>query len=160
MFLHAGCPSKGRLAALHSLQLTSTPLLWKSLPAAPGPGRGGTVLCSLSGSVVGSPALVRFGGFAGYELGGPLDVYDFAKGAWNDSLEGEELEVEGGGNGPEKRSVHALVKVEGGIKFEDKVVVALMTHGEREGAPAELGHDGAGFVSTRFIFFSPSVPDH
>ena len=57
----------------------------------------------------------------------------------------EEVKVVGGGEGPGKRSVHSLVGVDGMV-WEGKKVVALMAHGEREGAPAELGHDGAGFV--------------
>lgn len=45
----------------------------------------------------------------------------------------------------------ALVRLEGGLEVQGKKVVAVLTMGEREGAPAELGHDGAGFVSSSDI---------
>lgn len=75
------------------------------------------------------------------ELGG-LDIFDISSGQWRS----EEVEIIGGGAGPEKRSVHALIGLSGDLEWEGKKVVGLMAHGEREGAPAELGHDGAGFV--------------
>jgi len=132
--LHAGCPAKGRLSTLHCLD-TDT-LVWSSLPDAPGPARGGTVLAPLSSS------LVRFGGFCGHELGGPLDVFDPITKNWTS----EEIAIETGSNGPDKRSVHSLVPIDG-PSYADKKIVAVMTQGEREAAPAELGHNGAGFVS-------------
>lgn len=131
LYVHAGCPAKGRLASLHSLNLDT--LAWSSLPDAPGPARGGTVLSAISDS------LVRFGGFAGYELGGPLDIFDTSFGTWK-SL--EEVSVKGGVEGPQKRSVHSLVAIDG-PRYGSEKVVAVMTHGEREAAPAELGHNGA-----------------
>lgn len=93
-----------------------------------------------------SDSLVRFGGFAGYELGGPLDVYDTKDHDWksvdNVLVKGEkELE------GPGKRSVHSLVAIDKPQYGEEKIV-AIMAHGEREAAPAELGHNGAGYVSS------------
>ncbi|KAK4699753.1 hypothetical protein P7C70_g6505, partial [Phenoliferia sp. Uapishka_3] len=135
LFLHAGCPPKGRLSTLHSLSLKT--LAWSSLPSAPGPGRGGTVLAPIGNSP--HSTLVRFGGFAGFELGGPLDVYDVDRKEWSTGVEVAE------GGGPEKRSVHGLVGLSGvKVQAEGKEVVAVMFMGEREGAPAELGHDGAG----------------
>ncbi|GAA5898130.1 hypothetical protein JCM6882_003333 [Rhodosporidiobolus microsporus] len=140
LYLHAGCPASGRLPTLHSLDLTS--LTWSTLPSAPDPGRGGTVLAALPSSASSSSRiLARFGGFAGYELGG-FDVYDVEKGEWT-AL--GDLQVEGGGEGPGKRSVYSLVGLEGTLDFEGKKVVAVMTLGERDAAPKELGHDGAGF---------------
>lgn len=138
LYLHAGCPPKGRLATLHSLDLSS--LTWTALASAPEPGRGGTNLTPLPHS----PLLARFGGFAGYELDG-LDVYDTVKNEW----ETIDIAVEGGGDGPGKRSVCSLLQVNG-PEFDGKKVIAVLAHGEREGAPAELGHDGAGFVSYAF----------
>jgi len=126
LYLHAGCPAKGRLGTLHSLDLDT--LIWSSLPDAPGLPRGGTVLAPLSSS------LVRFGGFCGHELGGPLDVFNLDTKSWTS----EEI------TGPDKRSVHSLVPIDG-PEYGDKKVAAIMTLGEREGAPAELGHNGAGF---------------
>ncbi|GAA5820213.1 hypothetical protein JCM11251_005530 [Rhodosporidiobolus azoricus] len=140
LYLHAGCPASGRLATLHSLDLTSR--TWSSLPSAPEPGRGGTILTALpSTASTSSRLLARFGGFAGYELGG-FDVYDVDKREWT-AL--GDLQVEGGGEGPGKRSVHALIGLEGQLEYEGKKVVAVMTLGERDAAPKELGHDGAGF---------------
>jgi len=75
-------------------------------------------------------------------LGG-FDLYDPSKDGWRTV----EIAVEGGGEGPEKRSVASLQGVENGVEWEGKRVIALLALGEREGAPAELGHDGAGFVS-------------
>ncbi|BGO91466.1 hypothetical protein NBRC10512_003127 [Rhodotorula toruloides] len=137
LYLHAGCPSAGRLSTLHSLSLTT--LSWSALPSAPEPGRGGTVLTALPGGRF----LARFGGFAGYELGG-LDVFDVRAKEWRSIEAG----VEGGGEGPPKRSVHAFVGLREELDLGDgsgKKVVALMAMGEREAAPKELGHDGAGF---------------
>lgn len=112
-------------------------MTWSRLPNAPEPGRGGTVLAALPTGV-----LARFGGFAGRELDG-LDVFDPASQTWTSV----EAQVEGGGEGPAKRSVQAFVGLDGLLEWDGKRVVAVMAMGEREGAPAELGHDGAGFVS-------------
>ncbi|GAA5828944.1 hypothetical protein JCM5353_005179 [Sporobolomyces roseus] len=138
LYLHAGCPASGRLAQLHSIDLST--LEWTALPSAPEPGRGGTVLTALPASTASSPLLARFGGFAGYELDG-LDLYDIGKKEWRSV----QVSVEGGGEGPEKRSVHVLTGLDGELEWEEKRVVAVMALGEREGAPAELGHAGAGF---------------
>jgi hypothetical protein len=75
-------------------------------------------------------------------LGG-FDLYDPSEDEWTTV----EIAVEGGGEGPEKRSVASLQGVASGVEWEGKKVIALLALGEREGAPAELGHDGAGFVS-------------
>ncbi|GAA6013808.1 hypothetical protein JCM10207_008199 [Rhodosporidiobolus poonsookiae] len=141
LYLHAGCPASGRLSTLHALALDT--LVWSSLPSAPEPGRGGTVLEALPSLSTASaaPLLARFGGFAGYELGG-LDVFSVSERKWTAV---DDVEVIGGGEGPGKRSVHALVGLDGKISWEGKTVVAVLALGEREGAPKELGHDGAGF---------------
>ncbi|KAL8277854.1 hypothetical protein RQP46_009673 [Phenoliferia psychrophenolica] len=133
LYLHAGCPPKGRLGTLHSLSLST--LVWTSHPSAPGPGRGGTVLAPL----LHGTKLARYGGFAGFELGGPMDLFDVKSGEW-------EVGVEAGGEQPEVRSVHGLVGLDR-LEMEKEdggKVVGVMFMGEREGAPAELGHDGAG----------------
>lgn len=62
LYLHAGCPAKGRLPTLHSLDLAIEPPVWKQLPSAPEPGRGGTNLALLP---LEKPTFARFGGFAG-----------------------------------------------------------------------------------------------
>ncbi|GAA6011888.1 hypothetical protein JCM11491_000092 [Sporobolomyces phaffii] len=137
LYLHAGCPSSGRLAQLHSLDLET--LAWSRLADAPGPGRGGTVLIALprtSASAGRGPTLARFGGFAGYELDG-LDLYDV------DAREWRTVAVEG--DKPANRSVYVFVGLDGELEWDAKRVVAVLAMGEREGAPAELGHNGAGF---------------
>jgi hypothetical protein len=131
LYLHAGCPASGRLSTLHALNLST--LTWRSLMTAPEPARGGTVLASIP-SVGSAGSLVRFGGFAGYELGGPLDVYDIAQNTWES--------VTPSGETPPARSVHALLGVP---QKNGSDLVAVMFGGERDPAPAELGHDGAGF---------------
>ncbi|GAA5996654.1 uncharacterized protein JCM10292_003115 [Rhodotorula paludigena] len=138
LYLHAGCPASGRLAQLHSLDLTNW--TWTRLPDAPEPARGGTVLTALPACTASTPLLARYGGFAGYEVGG-LDIYDVEAQKWSTIDE----QVEGGGEGPGKRSVQSFVGTDGALEYKDKVVVALLSMGEREAAPKELGHDGAGF---------------
>ncbi|KDR71239.1 hypothetical protein GALMADRAFT_127176 [Galerina marginata CBS 339.88] len=132
LYLHAGCPPSGRLSTLHSLDLDN--LTWRTLKSAPEPARGGTVLASIP-SIGSAGSLVRFGGFAGHELGGPLDVYDIAKDEWASV-------TPSGTEAPPARSVHALLGVP---KKKGSDLVAVMFGGERDPAPAELGHDGAGF---------------
>lgn len=139
LYLHAGCPSAGRLETIHALDLTRSPLTWTTRDSAPGQPRGGTVLASLPASSF----LARFGGFAGYELGG-LDIFDTETGQWRAIDAG--VDVGGDSGGPGKRSVHMLIGLDGSLEWAGKMVVAVMALGEREGAPAELGHDGAGFV--------------
>ena len=109
-------------------------MTWRTLASAPEPARGGTVLASIP-TVGFSGSLVRFGGFAGHELGGPLDVYDIAKNAWTSV-------TPAGPDAPPARSVHTLLGVP---KKKGSDLVAVMFGGERDPAPAELGHDGAGF---------------
>lgn len=77
-------------------------------------------------------------------------MYDIGKKEWRSV----QASVEGGGEGPEKRSVHVLIGLDGELEWKEKRVVAVMALGEREGAPAELGHAGAGFVSSAFLSFS------
>ncbi|KAJ6628484.1 hypothetical protein B0H10DRAFT_1990117 [Mycena sp. CBHHK59/15] len=150
LYLHAGCPVKGRLSTLHSLSTASSlsQLTWSPLAAGPGPGRGGTVLTPIN---VPSPSggapttlLVRYGGFAGHELGGALDVFDAARGAWTSiAIPGRE----GDAGHPLARSVHALVPVRPPRALSSPSaghIVALLLFGERGPAPAHLGHLGAG----------------
>lgn len=62
LYVHAGCPTKGRLGTLHSLDLKTR--TWKALPDAPGNPRGGTVLAALRAPGNGH-ILARWGGFCG-----------------------------------------------------------------------------------------------
>ncbi|KAJ7229835.1 kelch repeat protein [Mycena pura] len=145
LYLHAGCPAEGRLATLHSLSLASAQT-WSTLPGGPGPGRGGTVLTPII-APGGDPLLVRYGGFAGHELGGRLDVFNPARGTWSSvAMPGEE----GRAGHPLARSVHALVPVRPPVALPASAghdhghVVAVLLFGERGPAPAHLGHLGAG----------------
>lgn len=141
LFVHAGCPATGRLSDLYRLSLASPKPVWTKLADAPGPGRGGTVL----GVIPALSSFVRWGGFAGYELGGPLDIYHVPTNTWHS--------VDVAGEQPAKRSVHALVGLRGALRSDG--IVALMLFGE--GEASDLGHAGAG-VSTRLnIYLSISL---
>ncbi|KAJ7491855.1 kelch repeat protein [Mycena galericulata] len=143
LYLHAGCPATGRLGTLHSISLGSSisAPTWAPLSAGPGPGRGGTVLAPIT--IPGStPLLVRYGGFAGYELGGSLDYFSPVSGTWGSvAMPGKEEEA----GHPMARSVHALVPVSPPIALPDSGhLVGVMLFGERGPAPDHLGHLGAG----------------
>jgi Galactose oxidase, central domain len=58
IYVHAGCPEKGRISELHAFDLTTKG--WTALASAPEPGRGGTVLAAVQ--LNGRPVLLRFGG--------------------------------------------------------------------------------------------------
>ncbi|PRP83401.1 hypothetical protein PROFUN_09429 [Planoprotostelium fungivorum] len=130
LFIHAGCPTKGRSAQLHSYDPKDN--AWTQLADAPAPGRGGTVLAASIHA--GRNVLIRWGGFAGFELGADnsLDVYDVSSNEWNtfhpspDPLHGL----------PGPRSVHGFVGITEGP------VSAVLFYGEREASA--LGHAGAG----------------
>lgn len=125
LFVHAGCPEKGRLSDLWSFDIEQR--VWKQLVDAPAPARGGTSIAYCGGKVY------RMNGFDGNkEQGGNLDVYDISSNTWSTLTYGAD-----GVEGPEARSVSALLALEVGGK---KVLVTLF--GERD--PSALGHAGAG----------------
>lgn len=127
IYLHAGCPTKGRLSDLWKFNVLTRK--WKQLPSAPGGGRGGT---SIALSSCGK--LYRINGFDGkIEQGGTVDVYDLEQGKWS-SIEYKPDGV----NGPEPRSVSAFVPMTTSTGRE--LLVTLFG----EGAPSDLGHAGAG----------------
>ncbi|KAK3080630.1 hypothetical protein LTS18_014608, partial [Coniosporium uncinatum] len=125
LYLHAGCPEKGRLSDLWAFDVKAK--TWKELPAAPDPPRGGASVTFCSGK------LYRMNGFDGkQEQGGHLDVYDASQGAWST------IDFPADGKtGPEARSVGALLPLQGEGK---QVLVTLF--GEHD--PSSLGHAGAG----------------
>lgn len=125
LYVHAGCPEKGRLSDLWSFDTESR--VWRQLADAPAPPRGGTSIAYAAGK------LYRMNGFDGVrEQGGKLDVYDVQKDEWST------IEYEADGeSGPEARSVSALLELRVGGK---EVLVTLF--GEHD--PSELGHAGAG----------------
>ncbi|KAH6854771.1 kelch repeat protein [Chaetomium sp. MPI-CAGE-AT-0009] len=128
LYVHAGCPEKGRLSDLWAFHVPSR--TWTELPPAPPPSRGGTSI------VVVGDRLYRMNGFDGArEQGGAVDVLDL------DLVAGGGWETVGfkpdGVRGPEPRSVGAVVAVR--VKGRELLVVLF---GERD--PSALGHAGAG----------------
>lgn len=125
IYVHAGCPEKGRLADLWAFSVSNKE--WKQLSSAPDPPRGGTSIAWADGK------LYRMNGFDGQkEVGGDLDVYDPANDSWSTvSFQAN------GKDGPGARSVAALVpvKVHGGTSL-------VTLFGESD--PSSLGHQGAG----------------
>jgi N-acetylneuraminic acid mutarotase len=125
LYLHAGCPEKGRLSDLWAFDVNAK--VWKSLPAAPDPPRGGTSIAHCAGKIY------RMNGFDGQkEQGGSLDIYDLGGNTWSTITYAAD-----GKSGPEARSVSALLALQ--IKGKD-ILVTLF--GERD--PSSLGHAGAG----------------
>lgn len=119
-----------------------------ALPDAPDPARGGTAITAIRAEQADQPdLLIRWGGFCGEELGGPLDIFNPAKSTWSS----HDIMLEGSKSEPSRRSVHGLIPIRKlrSIKSEneEKEAVAIMFMGEAEGAPADLGHDEAGKVS-------------
>lgn len=129
LWLHGGCTSSGRTGDLHSLNLKSR--VWTRHADAPGPGRGGTAIVVLPGR-----GLLRWGGFCGREIGGPLAIFDFAQQTWCEpSVSGPE---------PCPRSVFSFQPTKPVPVGESGFSVAVICMGEVEGAPSTLGHAGAG----------------
>lgn len=84
----------------------------------------------------GEKVLLRYGGFAGYELSS-LDTYHPPSDTWSTIS----FPATTTAQAPGARSVHALVPYTTPL---DTQCIALMFFGERDPAPVELGHDGAG----------------
>lgn len=125
LFVHAGCPEKGRLQDLWSFSLDSQ--TWSELPSAPEPARGGSSLAYLGGK------LYRMNGFDGTtEQGGVIDTYDLATNQWSSFAFKPD-----GESGPGPRSVSTLVPVS--IRGKNYLVTMF---GECD--PSSLGHAGAG----------------
>lgn len=125
IYLHAGCPEKGRLSDLWSFHVSSRS--WSRLASAPDPPRGGTSIAFSEGLVY------RMNGFDGNtELGGSVDIYSPDANAWTTHSYAAD-----GRSGPGPRSVGALVSCNIGGRPS---LVTLF--GERD--PSALGHQGAG----------------
>lgn len=125
IYLHAGCPEKGRLSDLWSFNIASK--TWTQLPDAPPPVRGGPSIAYHEGKVY------RMNGFDGStEQGGAVDVFDCSSGSWSTITFAPD-----GQNCPEARSVSALVVVD--VQGKTHLVTLF---GERD--PSSLGHAGAG----------------
>lgn len=125
IYLHAGCPEKGRLSDLWSFNLTSKQ--WKELASAPPPPRGGPSIAFADG------LLYRMNGFDGNtEQGGNVDIYSPDTDTWTSHAFKPD-----GKEGPEARSVSALLPV----RIEGRTFLVTL-FGERD--PSSLGHQGAG----------------
>lgn len=125
LYVHAGCPEKGRLSDLWAFGLSSRK--WTELTPAPNPPRGGTSIAFIDGK------LYRMNGFDGTtEQGGSLDIYSPEKNAWM-----SHAFVPDGKAGPTPRSVSALLPVRIG-----GTACLVTLFGERD--PSSLGHQGAG----------------
>ncbi|KAE8150836.1 hypothetical protein BDV25DRAFT_171875, partial [Aspergillus avenaceus] len=134
IFLHAGCPEKGRLRDIWAFNLATRQ--WRELSPAPPPERGGTSLAYAEGK------LYRMNGFDGNrEQGGALDVFDLEEDEW------ETVTYPADGiSGPSPRSVSCLVS----LKILGKPCLVTM-FGEHD--PSSLGHQGAGkMLSDVWIF--------
>ncbi|KAF2155530.1 kelch repeat protein [Myriangium duriaei CBS 260.36] len=135
IFVHAGCPEKGRLSDLWAYSLASS--TWKQLHNAPDPARGGTSIAFADGK------LYRMNGFDGQtEQGGSLDVYDPVQDSWSTINYKAD-----GASGPGPRSVSVLVPVH----IEGKTFLVTM-FGESD--PSSLGHMGAGKMLNDVWIFS------
>ncbi|KAK4569489.1 hypothetical protein LTR86_003252 [Recurvomyces mirabilis] len=125
IYVHAGCPEKGRLADLWSFDVPEA--IWKQLAPAPAPPRGGPSMTFVDGNIY------RMHGFDGQaEQGGSLDVYDIATNKWTSHA----FEADGK-SGPGARSVSALVPI-----TINGAVCLITSFGESD--PSSLGHYGAG----------------
>ncbi|KAI0167734.1 kelch repeat protein [Pestalotiopsis sp. NC0098] len=125
VFIHAGCPERGRLSDLWSFNIRTK--TWTELEGAPSPPRGGTSLAAHGGK------LYRMNGFDGTtDQGGAIDIYDIATRSWSTFSFSPD-----GVHGPTPRSVSALLVVR--ISGRDHIVTLF-----GEGDPSALGHAGAG----------------
>lgn len=125
LYVHAGCPTSGRLLDLWSFNVNDRK--WTQLASAPGPPRGGTSITYHAGR------LYRMGGFDGkHEIGGELDIYDIASDTWS-----THTFTPDGVNGPGARSVATLLALP--IHGKPSLITAF---GESD--PSALGHAGAG----------------
>ncbi|KAL4861992.1 hypothetical protein BDV12DRAFT_179548 [Aspergillus spectabilis] len=134
IFLHAGCPEKGRLRDLWAFDITTR--TWTELPRAPGPERGGPSIAYSEGKIY------RMNGFDGNtEQGGALDVFDLDKHEWSTITYPAD-----GIKGPAARSVSCLLALE----IDSKPSLVTM-FGEHD--PSSLGHQGAGkMLSDVWVF--------
>lgn len=125
LYLHAGCPAKGRLSDLWAFHIPTR--RWTELNSAPEPARGGTSI-AFSGS-----QLYRMNGFDGeIEQGGVIDIFDPKTRNWTSVSFSPD-----GNAGPGPRSVSCLLAVT--LNHKPSLLTML---GERN--PSSLGHEGAG----------------
>ncbi|KAI0652409.1 galactose oxidase [Trametes meyenii] len=136
-YVHAGCPTSGRLGSLHAFDVRAG--VWEVLAEAPEPGRGGAslVAAALPGA---KNILLRYGGFSGYELPsvpGSVDIYSIEENKWHTVQPGPDA-IHGV---PGARSVHGFARFQSSSPSLCEAV-AVLYHGERDASA--LGHAGAG----------------
>ncbi|KAF9238261.1 galactose oxidase [Melanogaster broomeanus] len=143
LYIHAGCPDSGRLAALHAYDLDTNK--WLKCADAPAEPRGGTAIAAVTLPSSPEQVIVRFGGFAGYQLpkvsegaAPALDIYTPSTNTWSTDYPAADPEH----GFPASRSVHGLVPFTAPPGSSHHVPVALLYHGERDAS--SLGHAGAG----------------
>lgn len=125
LFVHAGCPEKGRLSDLWAFNVSRKK--WVELAPAFEPARGGASIAFAAGK------LYRMNGFDGNtEQGGNVDVYSPETNSW-----ASHAYLPDGKTGPAPRSVSCLLP----IYLRDREFLITM-FGERD--PSSLGHQGAG----------------
>jgi len=125
IFVHAGCPEKGRLSDLWAFSLSDR--AWKQLASGPDPARGGPSIAFFDGK------LFRLNGFDGKtEQGGSLDIYDIGTDTWTTVKYTAD-----GVAGPSARSVSCLLALD--ISGRPSLVTMFGEHD-----PSNLGHQGAG----------------
>ncbi|KZT72908.1 galactose oxidase [Daedalea quercina L-15889] len=137
MYIHAGCPTTGRLSDLHSFDIASQQ--WQTLAPAPEPPRGGTSLVPTTVQPFG-PVLIRYGGFSGYELpkeAGIVDVYVVQDDKWLTVTPTADSEH----GVPGARSVHGFQPFKSSSPSLSSAL-AVLFYGERDAS--SLGHAGAG----------------
>ncbi|KAG1732890.1 galactose oxidase [Suillus paluster] len=138
LYIHAGCPASGRLSTLHSYDLQSSQ--WSRCADAPDPACGGTAIASVKfpTSATDEEVIIRFGGFAGYQLPTstppPVDIFTPSTNSWTTTVPSADPQQ----GYPGARSVHGLVP----LSTPDGTGVALLYHGEYDAS--SLGHAGAG----------------
>ncbi|KAH7929167.1 galactose oxidase [Leucogyrophana mollusca] len=135
LYIHAGCPTSGRLGTLHSFDPNTRK--WRELASAPEPARGGTSIAAVTLRGEDGPEIIRFGGFAGHELPTKpaLDIYSITSDAWRTVVPTQDPKH----GHPGSRSVHGFVPI---VSKKHPQAVAVMWHGERDAS--SLGHAGAG----------------
>lgn len=124
-YVHAGCAASGRLSDFWMWHTVSR--IWKPLPDAPGPARGGASITFHNG------LLYRMNGFDGKtEQGGNIDVFSSTDSSWSS------IPFKADGiSGPLPRSVSTLLP----LTVNGKSVLVTM-FGEAD--PSSQGHAGAG----------------
>ncbi|EJD33397.1 hypothetical protein AURDEDRAFT_117887 [Auricularia subglabra TFB-10046 SS5] len=137
IYVHAGCLLSGRLSDLYAYDIPSQ--TWSRLADAPGEPRGGTALIAAKAviDVSEKDVLLRWGGFAGHELGedNALDVYTPSSNTWRT------FHPQGPEGKPGPRSVHGFAPLAiTSPPGDTERAVALMWMGERD--PATNGHAG------------------